>query len=261
MSLINPFGMPGMGDPTLTNENQFLWGSDELRRTQPIILDASTVDAGATPTTSVRRGLVLGRITATNTWKQYDPTATDGSQVAGGILLYSRNMLDFQSGVTQAVQAELVIAGCLRVNNLYGFDENARRHLGTRFLFDDLPLFAGVGGSYPVVQPKTANYSVLPADNNTLFTTLGAAGAVMFTLPTPARGLRFKFFNAVDQNLTVAAAGAGQLITFNNTAASSVAISTAGQKVGGGFEAIGSSDGSKFLISPIVNSGQTLTVA
>lgn len=259
MSLINPFDMPGMGDPTLTNENQFLWGSDELRRTEPIILDASTVDAGATPTTKVRRGLVLGRITATNKYKQYDPTATDGSQVASGILLYARNMAGLQSGVAEDRQAELVIAGCLKVGNLYGFDENARRHLGTRFLFDDLSLFAGIGGDYPVVQAKTANYAVVAADNNTLFTTLGAAGAVTFTLPAPVRGLRFRFFNAVDQAMTVAAAGAGQIITFNNAAAASVAFSTAGNKIGASVEIIASSDGTKWLVLP--NGANTMTVA
>jgi len=85
------------------------------------------------------------------------------------------------------------------------------------------------------VVAKTADYTVLATDGSgTMFTTLGAAGAVNFTLPAPTpqlAGTVFEFFNAVNQNMTVTA-GAGKAITFNNAAAASLAASTAGQKIG-----------------------------
>lgn len=92
------------------------------------------------------------------------------------------------------------------------------------------------------VVPKSASYTITPGNDrdDTIFTTRGAAGAVTFTLPPPGRGAlgrRYGFRNVVDQNMLVAGAAAGDLVTFNDLAANSVAAQTAGQKIGASMTA------------------------
>lgn len=83
---------------------------------------------------------------------------------------------------------------------------------------------------------KTADYVMAAATDlsGTLFTNRGAAGAVTFTLPAITAALAqtyFDFVGVANQTFTVAAA-AGTVVTFNNAAATSVACSTAGAKIG-----------------------------
>ena len=47
-----------------------------------VVLDSTCVDARSTPTTIILPGLVLGKITSSGNHVQYNPAATDGSQVA-----------------------------------------------------------------------------------------------------------------------------------------------------------------------------------
>lgn len=62
----------------------------------------------------------------------------------------------------------------------------------------------GSVGKGPVV--KTADYTVQPLDTGTLFSNLGALGAVIFTLPTPKKGMWFGFAKeTIGQNLVVKA--------------------------------------------------------
>jgi hypothetical protein len=89
---------------------------------------------------------------------------------------------------------------------------------------------------------KAASYTVNPSVDacGTTFTNSGAVGAITFTLPRPTAGLLgqwYRFRGVVAQNLIVAAATAGQIITLNNLAAASVAMQTGGQIVGGVIEA------------------------
>jgi hypothetical protein len=90
---------------------------------------------------------------------------------------------------------------------------------------------------------KSSAYSPSAATDRsgTVFTTRDAAGAVVFTLPSPVRaylGFEYEFVNVRDQNMTVAGAAAGDIVTFNNAAAASVAVSTNNQKIGARIRAI-----------------------
>lgn len=111
---------------------------------------------------------------------------------------------------------------------------------------------------------KTANYQLLASDHGKFFHTLGATGEVDFTLPAAsaalaAMGWEATFFNAVDQVMKVIAT-AGQLVTFNNAAATSVALSTASEKIGGGFR-VKCISSAKFACMPLTEESQTVTVA
>lgn len=110
---------------------------------------------------------------------------------------------------------------------------------------------------------KTADYTFVASDNGKFFTTLGAAGTVIFTLPAAsaalaAAGFTVTVFNAVDQTLTLAGT-AGQLMFKNDVAANSLSYSTAGELIGGAFVARCISS-SKYAVMPLAEEAQTITV-
>lgn len=111
------------------------------------------------------------------------------------------------------------------------------------------------------VLAKTADYTILGTEGTgTVFTTRGAAGAVIFTLPAPSlllKGTRYRFKNVVDQNMSVKTATADTLITFNDLTADSLDASTVGQKIGAEIEAF--CDGTSWFASG-VSVGHTFTV-
>jgi hypothetical protein len=94
-----------------------------------------------------------------------------------------------------------------------------------------------------------------------MITTTGASGATTVTLPTVAAGftgVHFWIFNTVDQDLTLSAQTAGQIMFKNDLAANSVAASTSGEKIGAAFMV--HCDGTAWLVMPMVEEAVTLTV-
>lgn len=121
------------------------------------------------------------------------------------------------------------------------------------------------GNLYPPplnVVAKTAAYTIVPGDPcGTLFTNRGAVGAVIFTLPDPtavAAGTWYDFLGVAGQNMSVVTAIADTLIAFNDAAADSVAISTAGALIGAHARAVCDGTQWAFLGDTV---GVTYTVA
>lgn len=260
--LVDPFAMPGMGSPSESTENEFLWGNRESMKYESGVIVSTTTDAGGTPTTNLRPGLLMAKVTASNKWGRYDPAATDGREVAQGILRFGVNMLD--TGGTAADKAGVfIIAGQVKNGSVYNLDALARRHMYNRFIFDDD--FPGLAQHFKRVVAKTADYTVTAADNDTVFTNQGAAGAIVFTLPTLARGLHYSFFVEADQSITVTAAAADTIVTHNDAAADSVAFSTASRKLGASLEVWANADATKWLTRPgtwnVADDGTTTTKA
>ncbi len=252
--LLDPFYVPGMGDPITSTENAFVFGRQEGWQYEGGTIVSTAVDANNSPTTTLRAGLVMGKVTSTGKWIQYSPTATNGSQFARGVLMHGRNMLDPRTATAGDRQAMILVGGAgLKAGSLYGLDEQARKHLsGAGFFFDDQRSLAVMEPR--LVTAKTADYTVVAADNGTLFTTVGAAGAVNFALPAIAAvapGWSATFFNEVDQNNTVTAPR-GLLVGFNNAARTSIAFSTASEKIGCGVRIVVNPAGTKYLAFPIL---------
>jgi hypothetical protein len=249
--------MPGPSAVSITTERTALLGPITWYLLKGIVIKGSaTSDAGNTPTTELRHGLLLGQRNADGYHAHYNPVGTDGTQLCQGFLFEPRRTID-SDGLTVDRPAQMVIAGYVDSTFLSLLDEQARRQMNPRFLFDDR--LVGPVGGYSQTLAKTANYTVVAAtDNNTHFTTTGAAGAVTFTLPAVSKGARFRFTNTAGQNMTVAGP-AGTLVTFNNVAATSVTLSTAGQLIGGTIEIVANDDGTKWLVIP--HGSNTITVA
>lgn len=84
---------------------------------------------------------------------------------------------------------------------------------------------------------KTADYTIVAATDpsGAIFTNRGATAAVIFTLPAPTKalaGVFFLFAVHADQNVTVKTATADTLVTLNDAAVDSLAVSTTSQKIG-----------------------------
>lgn len=119
-----------------------------------------------------------------------------------------------------------------------------------------------VGGIKRVIEAKTADYTIVPATDlsGKLFTTTGASGAVAFTLPTPSSSLKgcyYRFYNTVNQNMTINCATNDLIVGLNDVDLDSLAFSTSSEKIGGCVELI--CDGSKWLSMPMNFEATTIT--
>lgn len=113
----------------------------------------------------------------------------------------------------------------------------------------------------PKVVAKTAAYTVSAKESGTIFTTTGATAAVTFTLPAISTGpFYFMFICGADIGMTVAAATADTLVTYNDLEADSVAFSTSSEMIGGSVEVF--CDGTTlFGLARLASEAQTVTIA
>lgn len=258
--LVDPFlGTPGASVDLTASQKNFLWGTYQWGGFECInvLLVSTQTDSGSSPTTLIRGGNIIGITTSTNKAAIQSDVATDGSQIAVGILMDDVNMLDPQTQVARDAWVRVIIGGRVKTADLVSLSKMARAHMANRITFDDD--LVGVMLGFKDIVAKTADYTVLAADNDKIFTNQGASGAVVFTLPTTiVKGFRARFMGEANQNITVAAPS-GKLVAFNNAAATSVALSTSGNKIGSGFEITANADATKYLAMPI--GAGTVTVA
>lgn len=255
---IDQWADPGMGTPSVSSEVEILWGVISLaQQTVGVQLKSTTVDARMSPTTTLQRGLALGRISATGLYQECITTATDGSEICRGFLFAGVNMLD-ATGTAAQKQGRMVWWGSLKSGQLGGLNAYIRNQVQNRIWFDDLQTTAAPAiADFGLVQSKAADYTVVAADNHKFFTAI--TGAVNFTLPTLAVGLEFTFFNAVDANMTVTSAAGDDMITANDLAADSVAFSTTGDKIGGCVRVIADVAAAKWIVIKMCSNAMTIT--
>ena len=248
---------PGMDTSIFSDEKQIWWGNDVLQvEDQLAAIDSTAQDTGNTPVTTLRAGLIMGQIASTKLWKQYDPAATDGTEVARGALKTSLSMLN-NLAVAEQKQSFILIIGLLKADQLIGLDSAARVQLSKNFVFDDDVTSLSWGGPFLREQDKTGAYTVLPADNQTEFV---AGGTTPFTLPAILPGYRFKFRQEDNTVMTVASAEGNNMIAFNDDAATSVAFLTASERIGGAFIIYSNQAGDKWIVENASAGAHTVTV-
>ena len=92
-------------------------------------------DSGNTPTTTLRPGLLLGRLNASGKFKEYNNSKGDGTEAAVCILRHEVKVVDSDGNACDA-QAVGVIHGYVDASKLIGLDANARTDLDS-VIFDD----------------------------------------------------------------------------------------------------------------------------
>ncbi len=74
-------------------------------------------------------GTVMGRVTSTKLWKVYNNAASDGTEVARGIL---RQTVDTGTSGSDKLQGNIVIAGIVKNSKVSGADSAALTDLNAR---------------------------------------------------------------------------------------------------------------------------------
>lgn len=265
MLMSDTYGIvPGLTLARETYETEFRWGSQFQGVFSNGLIDGNTIDSGNTGTTfELRPGLLLGQVLTTGKYKNYSPTATDGSEVASAVLLEAIRTLDFANAAVDRFYSVLV-GGPVQASKILGLDLMARQQLD-KFMFDDSQGFGSMLGShwYPWkrFQTKTAAYTLVAADNFSLFDNTGAGGSVTFTLPALANGYLFGFRVQTDQTLVVSSNAGGDIIALNNASASSVAFQTGSGKIGGMFYVYSNPAANKWIVENASAGSNTITVA
>lgn len=239
--MIGQFGIPGQTAAYSTVDNEFIWGGSANQVEILIaggVIDSAARDAGSTPTTKLRKGLVLGQITSTKKLVQWDPTATNGSQNVFGVLAVEVQLTDML-GNAQERHAPVIVRCPVKPRFLFAqgnaFVGSAGEFLARNqmaqqgFIFDD-DVSARLAGLAPQYQEKQANYTIVDADNGTTF--IATTANATFTLPAIKEGQRFEFLRASNHNLVVASSEGDNIIVGNDLSADSITFSTSGQQIG-----------------------------
>lgn len=251
MLMTDSYGIfPGITTSRETYEAEFRWGSQFQGVFANALIDGNSIDSGNTPTFQLRPGLLLGQVISTGKWKNYSPTAIDGSEVAAGVLIEGLRMLDFSNVAVDRFYAVLV-GGPVQASKLINFDAMARQQMD-KFIFDDI--FQMMGGHwFPWKRflTKTASYSIVANDNYTNFDNTGATGAITFTLPAIAPGYFFGFRGMANQNIIVASNEGSNLVGLNSLTSTSAAFQTSGQIIGAGFRVYSNPAGTKWQVENV----------
>jgi len=103
---------------------EFLINNDHVVEIDVVIV-STAADSGNNPTSTLRRGLVLGKVTSSGKYQQYsDADSPSGVGVARGILKEDINLLDLDTGSAADKQAKMVIHGYVDYSQLIGIDSN-----------------------------------------------------------------------------------------------------------------------------------------
>jgi len=102
-----------------------------------VTIDDTALDSGHTSNTHIlRKGLVVGIITASEKYAQYDDTASDGTEVAKGILMVDVDLKDGDPTATATDHtAPVMVLGEAVSTECIGHDANATTDLVGKIWF------------------------------------------------------------------------------------------------------------------------------
>lgn len=219
---------PGFAQAIESEQSQITWsgrhGQDQVV-TQRAVIHSATTDADNTPDTTLRAGLILAYRDSDGKVMAYAPDANDGTQIAAGVLEQHQDML--VNGAAAERFSQMIVHGLVREGELLNLDPRARLQLAQQMVFDRKPLSPAPLLAPRGVYRKNTSYTLTAADTGLLFL---ATAVATFTLPEKANGLAFRIVQTADADLTIS--GSSDLIHKGNAGASSVAFSTANQKIG-----------------------------
>ena len=222
---------PGLQAKVESAEAQITFGHENLRQFDALGKIVSTaVDAGSSPTTMLRAGLVMAK-DSSDLWTPYVKDAGDTTSEARGILFRQTSMLNNITSSAESKNQLILVGGLVKAAAIVNLDAKVREQFAGRFVFDDEFTYGGYRGGYlgcsRRVLTKSTDYTVVAADNGTLFIATGAAN---FTLPTKAVGLVYEFVQTANSNLVIT--GSSDIIADGNAAVSTITCSTSSHKIG-----------------------------
>lgn len=127
--------MPGLGSEITDTPRRVVFKDQDIVR-DAVVVSSAARDAGASRTTKLRGGLVLGIITASGKYAQYDNSASDGTQTAVAILDEETDLLDENATAQDATVRVIMSGGLVDQDQCIGLDSAAKTDLkgnGMRF--------------------------------------------------------------------------------------------------------------------------------
>lgn len=254
MLLNDSYGIvPGLTTTRETYEAEFRWGSQYQGVFANGLISGSAVDSGNSPTYELRPGLLLGQIISTGKYTNYSPSATDGSEVASGILIEALRMQDFTGNSVDRFYAVLV-GGPVKASKILNLDLQARAQMD-KFIFDDIFNIQGNHWfPWKRFQTKAADYTIVANDNFTMFDNVGASGTVVLTLPAIANGYLFGLRAQVAQTFRFTS-NEGSNVVGTSATNSSVSVGA----IGGVIWVYSNPAGTKWIVEQ--HGTQTITAA
>jgi hypothetical protein len=239
------WGIPGVGADRTVTESEILWGSDQVRSSilwKSGVISGTTRDAGNTPTTILRPGLILGKLDSSeNLYEEWNADVATGTQNFAGVLDTELRAQDFDATNADRVFRVLVGRAAVKARRLLiegaAFLGHANEYLARRqmvaagFVFDDDPqgYLGGLGNRFATVTGTSDTLTALET-GTTLF--YSSASAVAVTLPTLQAGLVYEIVRTGDEEIVVSSAAGNDMLVGNDASASSITFTTAGQHIG-----------------------------
>ena len=237
-------GIPGIGSEISVAESELLWGAGQARNavlSQGGVFSGAIRDAGNTPTTVIRPGLLVGKLDSNGKYEEWDADAADGTQNLAGVLDVELRAQDFNATNADRVYAVMVARAPLKARKLLiqgaalvgHVDEYlARRQLHyAGFVLDDDP-FGYLTGLVPRFASVTGVTDTLTAAENGSFIAYSNAASVTVTLPAIKPGLEYTLIRTGDEEFIVASGEGDNVIAGNDLSADSVTFTTAGEHLG-----------------------------
>lgn len=242
MSSLGGFGKPGQGARVQTVEREIMAvGFENQCLFDSIVVSSATRDAGSSPTTLIRPGLLLGKLTSSGEHKEWDPDGDDGSQYIAGINRTNVTILDNYGTAQDRVPPGAYVRGVFAASQLLiqgsalvGHTDEylARRMLWSAGIVLDDDLFGYKAGEGYRMATVTGTSDTLTADENGMTLFYNNAAAVAVTLPTIKPGLEFTLIRAADEEFVVASAEGDNIVIGNDLSADSITFTTAGEQIG-----------------------------
>lgn len=244
MTSFGGFGIPGQGSATMTTEREIVAQGFDSRNSlfKSIVVRGTTRDAGNTPTTVLRPGLLLGQETANGNFSEWDAdAAADGSQDIRAILWKELRAQDFDAnntdrhftalvGRTPLIASNLLIQGSAFVGHIDEF--LARKQLkSAMFQLDDDP-FGYLAGDVQRFEHVTGTTDAITASQNGMTLFYNNAASVTATLPTIQPGLNYELIRVGDEEFIWVSAEGDNVVVGNDLSADGMTTTTASEHLG-----------------------------
>lgn len=238
------WGTPGVGSERTVSESELLWGADQVRSAclwKSAVISGAIRDAGNTPTTVIRAGLIVGKLTSGGEYEEWDADASDGSQDIAGIIDTEMRAQDYDATNQDRVFRLLVGRAPIKATKMliqgsaligHADEYLARRQLhDAGFVFDDDPFSYKAGAGKRVAQ-VTGTTDALTADENGTTLFYNNAASVTVTLPAIQPGLEYTLIRNGDEEFIVASAEGDNIIGINDLSVDSITFTTATEHLG-----------------------------
>lgn len=238
------WGGPGVGSERALIESELLWGADQARNAalwKSAVFSGTMRDDANSPTTILRPGLLVGKLTATGEYEEWDADVATGTQNFAGVLDVELRAQDYDANNADRVMRLLVARAPVKARKLLiqgaAFVGHADEYLARRqmvsagFVFDDDPqgYKAGLGSR---VSQVTGTTDTLTADENGTTLFYNNAASVTVTLPAIQPGLEYTLIRNGDEEFIVTSGEGDNVIGINDLSVDSITFTTATEHLG-----------------------------